>query len=121
MNVKSSISKIAARVRQYEKALADGDARRIAVRLDDVKAAIQQAATVAELAHPVREDNGGTIAARLRAALDSREWTAYRLACESGVQQSAISKILSGERLDPQWSTVQKLADALGVTTDSLR
>lgn len=59
--------------------------------------------------------------AKVRAAMDARGWTAYRLAAESGVRQQVISKLLNGERTDPYFSTVCRLADALGVKVDRFR
>lgn len=66
-------------------------------------------------------DKPAPFAARLRAALDAKGWTVYRLSAESGVRQTAIHKLLSGERADPHWSTVQKLAYALSVTPNDFR
>ncbi len=39
----------------------------------------------------------------------------------SGVPVETIRAIETGRRLDPGWSTVQALANALGVPTDELR
>lgn len=60
-------------------------------------------------------------AAKVRTAMDAKGWTAYRLAAESGVPQQTISKLLNGERTDPYFSTVCRLAGALGVKVDKFR
>lgn len=44
----------------------------------------------------------------------------YRLARDIGVAQDTIARIESG-RTDPSWSTIQRIAIAFNVTTDSLR
>ena len=38
----------------------------------------------------------------------------------SGIPPQTLSNLLSGRR-KPRWDTVQKIAAALGITTDSLR
>lgn len=43
------------------------------------------------------------------------------LSLASGVSVETIRSIEDGRRLDPSWSTVQALADALGVSTEELR
>ena len=60
------------------------------------------------------------LARTLRAAREAKGWTVYRLSAESGVQQSAIARIESGERT-ASWPTVCRLAAALGVSLDTLR
>ncbi len=59
-------------------------------------------------------------AARLRALLAARGWTAYRLARESGVTRQQLGRILSGQQ-QPGWETACRLADALGVGVERLR
>lgn len=46
--------------------------------------------------------------------------SAYKLAKEAGISQSTISQIESGDRKSLNSSTVDKIAKALEVTTDSL-
>jgi transcriptional regulator with XRE-family HTH domain len=61
-----------------------------------------------------------TFAALLAALLRREGLTAYALAQRSGVSKQALSKLLSGDSR-PSWDTVVKLADALGVSTESFR
>jgi transcriptional regulator with XRE-family HTH domain len=61
-----------------------------------------------------------TFAARLASLLGEAGLTAYALARRSGVSKQALSKLLSGDSR-PSWDTVVKLADALGVSTESFR
>lgn len=60
----------------------------------------------------------GVIVRRLR---EERGWTQAELALRAGVDQSQVSKIEGGSREDAKFSTVGKVADALGVSTDVLR
>lgn len=56
----------------------------------------------------------------LRAARDERGWSQSELAHRSKVPAGHISQIETGERPDPQISTVVKLCTALGVSLDAL-
>ena len=51
---------------------------------------------------------------------ESKGLSAYKLAKEAGISQSTISQIESGDRKSLNSSTVDKIAKALEVTTDSL-
>lgn len=62
----------------------------------------------------------GPFAARLASLLGEAGLTAYALAQRSGVSKQALSKLLSGDSR-PSWETVCRLADALGVSTESFR
>ena len=62
---------------------------------------------------------GGTFAARLRALRESRGLGLRELARKAGITHQALAKIESGS--EPGFSTVQRIADALGVRTDDLR
>ena len=55
---------------------------------------------------------GMTLSEQVRAILDRNNWTAYRLAKVSGVDQAVISRILSGERKNPSYETMQKILKA---------
>lgn len=55
---------------------------------------------------------------RLRTAMNDKGWNQKVLSERSGVHYQQIYKLLSGERPDPRFSTVKRLADALGITTD---
>ena len=57
----------------------------------------------------------------LRQARARRGWTQEQLEAKSGVSQAAISAIERGVRSDPAFSTVTKLAEALGVDPRELR
>lgn len=57
--------------------------------------------------------------ARLRALMEARGLTAYRLAKESGVSATVIGRLLAG-RTVPAWETAKALAAALGCTLDDL-
>lgn len=56
----------------------------------------------------------------LRALRESRGFTQVSLAALSGVQQATISQLERGVVRNPQYATVRALADALGVTTESV-
>ena len=58
-------------------------------------------------------------AERLRSMRDRRGWTQADLAAESTVTAAAISQIETGER-EPSFSTIVKLANALGTTPNDL-
>jgi transcriptional regulator with XRE-family HTH domain len=61
------------------------------------------------------------LARRLRELREQRGWTRCRLTRTSGVSNSVVALIEEGRRLDPAWSTVQALARALDVPTDTFR
>lgn len=50
--------------------------------------------------------------------MDSKGWTKYRLAKEASLGQSTVHEIMSGKKKSPNAKTLQKLANALGVTVD---
>lgn len=56
----------------------------------------------------------------LKAARDKRAWTQEQLAAESGVAQGTISKIESGERVNPSNDTVARLEQALRLKRGTL-
>lgn len=57
----------------------------------------------------------------LRKLIDEREFaTDKAFADHSGVPQQTLHNLLSGNRR-PSWDTVQKIAKALGVSTDVFR
>jgi transcriptional regulator with XRE-family HTH domain len=60
-----------------------------------------------------------TFAALLATLLKDRGLTAYRLAEDAGLSRQAIAKLLAGSA--PSWETVQRIAAALGVSTEALR
>lgn len=51
--------------------------------------------------------------------MDEKEFSAYKLWKVSGVAQSTISSILSGNNLNPTTATLEKLANALGVSINT--
>jgi transcriptional regulator with XRE-family HTH domain len=57
---------------------------------------------------------------RVKAGREQRQWSQYDLARESGVSQSAIAKIETGQRPRPSGNVLQKLARALDTTVDAL-
>ncbi len=59
------------------------------------------------------------IGRRLRAERVRRFWTQERLAKEAGISQKAISKIETNQ-VEPHFSTILKLAKALGVDPSEL-
>jgi transcriptional regulator with XRE-family HTH domain len=61
-----------------------------------------------------------TFAAALARELEGSGKTAYRLAQESGVSDSMLSKLLAG-KIQPSWLTVQKLSVALGVSCEAFK
>ena len=66
---------------------------------------------------PQRLD-GVIFARRLQQLMREKGVTAYRLAKQIGMTRAAVSYLLTGDR-DPAWSTVRKLARALGVSVES--
>lgn len=61
-----------------------------------------------------------TFAAALRTIRESAGLSVADLAKTSGLQRAAVYKLESGESA-PTWDTVQRLAKALGVSTDTFR
>lgn len=61
-----------------------------------------------------------TFAARLQSAIEASGLSVQALAEKAGVSRQGIHKLISSGE-DPKWSTVQKLADALGITVEALR
>lgn len=57
---------------------------------------------------------------KLKEAMDAKGVSQYRLEKLSKVTQATISRILSGETLNPSHQTVKKLAKALGISSSSL-
>lgn len=62
-----------------------------------------------------------TFGERLRRHRRARGWTQYRLAVKARLQQNHLSKLESGQIRRPTWATVQALALALDLSTDTLR
>lgn len=59
------------------------------------------------------------IAANVRRLITARGWNQQQLAEKVGVSRSAISQIVTG-KVDPAFSTVQAIADELGVSVGEL-
>lgn len=57
---------------------------------------------------------------RLREIVEDKGWSRKTLSKRSGIHYQQVTKLMKGERADPRLSTVVKLANALGVTTDYL-
>nr|DAM27357.1 MAG TPA: helix-turn-helix domain protein [Caudoviricetes sp.] len=57
---------------------------------------------------------------RIKKILDLKKWSVYKLAKESDVAQSTLSDILTGKNKNPNYETLNKIADALGVFVDRL-
>jgi transcriptional regulator with XRE-family HTH domain len=55
---------------------------------------------------------------KLTKIMDKKNFTAYKLWKKSGVAQSTISNILNNDNINPTTNTLQKLADALGVSVN---
>ncbi len=62
-----------------------------------------------------------TLRKNLKIEMDSRGWNATALSEKSGVPQPTIQRFLSGKHGDPRSSTIQKLANGLGITEAILR
>lgn len=61
-----------------------------------------------------------TLGQRVTALRSAAGWTVYRLAKTAGLSAVNVARIERDER-DPAWSTICKLADALGVPTERFR
>jgi transcriptional regulator with XRE-family HTH domain len=59
------------------------------------------------------------IAANARRLLRERGWNQQQLAEKVGISRSAINQIMTG-KVDPAFSTVQAMADELGVSVGEL-
>lgn len=57
---------------------------------------------------------------KLKMIMKQKNMTAYKLSKESGVKESALSRILNKKTPDPQISTVIKIANALDVSIDEI-
>ena len=62
-----------------------------------------------------------TFAARLKNLRERAGLSQYRLAQLAGMRSQQVNHLEAGKRRDPAWSTVQKLARALAVSTEELR
>lgn len=51
--------------------------------------------------------------------LDKKGWSRYRLCKEAHMAQSTLSDILNGKKNNPRMDTIQKIADALGVSVNA--
>lgn len=58
---------------------------------------------------------------KVSAARQAKRLSQAELAKLTGMSQQAINRIEAGDRANPQFSTVERLAIALDVTTDALR
>jgi DNA-binding XRE family transcriptional regulator len=68
---------------------------------------------------PAPPPSAEPFARTLAALLEARSLTAYRLAEDAGLSRQAVAKLLAGSA--PSWETVQRIAAALGVSTEDLR
>jgi len=62
---------------------------------------------------------GCAVKDNIQKIIEAKHWTLYRLSKESGVSLTALYS-LDKKELGPTADTLVKLADALGVTVDSL-
>ena len=60
------------------------------------------------------------LATKLRQIIDDRHWSIETVSKLSGVHRDIISRILREETTDPRWSTMKRIAGALGVGLDDL-
>jgi transcriptional regulator with XRE-family HTH domain len=58
-------------------------------------------------------------AARLKALRERAGLTVYALAKRTGLNEASLYRLAAGR--DPTWDTVQKLSDALGISTEEFR
>lgn len=59
-------------------------------------------------------------ATRLRSLREQAGFSVQQLAEKAGLKRQGLYQLERGES-EPTWSTVQKLADALGISTDKFR
>jgi len=52
--------------------------------------------------------------------LTQKGWSRYKLCKEAKMAQSTLSDILNGKNSNPRMDTIQKIADALGVSVNAL-
>lgn len=50
--------------------------------------------------------------------IEQKGWSRYKLCKEAHLAQSTLSDILSGKNINPRMDTIQKIADALGVSVN---
>ena len=60
------------------------------------------------------------IGAAIRRERVTRFWTQERLASEAGITQKQLS-LIEADKVDPRFSTILKLAEALGIEPGDLR
>lgn len=58
---------------------------------------------------------------RIQSLMDKKGLTAYRLAKDTGVSYTGITKIITGSSKKPQMESISVIADYLGVSLDYLR
>ncbi len=58
------------------------------------------------------------VVARLRAEAERRDWTAYRLAQETGLGINTVKRVLDGTG-NPSLDTISVLGKALGLTIEA--
>ena len=61
------------------------------------------------------------LAENIRKYRVKKGWSQNKLAAHADISQQGVQQIEAGLRLTPNWVTVCKLADALGVSLDELR
>lgn len=57
---------------------------------------------------------------RLKSALDSLEWSPYRLSQKSGISETTIARLLKSDSANPNESTILSLSKALDVSFEWL-
>ena len=62
----------------------------------------------------------GWWAERLRHLREQRGWRQEDLAVRAGITQAQISRLESGEQIDPRMTTLVGLDDAFGMTVDAM-
>lgn len=77
--------------------------------------------TLSEPDRPGGPSGEETLGERLRRLRLEHKWPQTHLALRSGVPQPHIARIETGWTRDPKTSTLEALADALGVSGDALR
>lgn len=64
--------------------------------------------------------SGMTLGERLVSLRDAKDWTQYKLADLAGMGQTQLAKIEKGETANPGLDVLVRLAEALGVSIDTL-